>query len=259
MLISIKSFLHTLLLPPGGLLLLAIAGLCLLPRYRRSGVTLLCLAVGALWLLSTPIIADELSVAAERLPPLDLTKPVEAQAIVILGGGGYRPSAPEYAGAPAADMELLERLTYGAYVARKTSLPILVSGAQHEAQAMRSSLVRNFGADVRWTEDQSRDTFDNARYSARMLFPEHITRIVLVTSATHLWRATQEFKGAGFQVVPAPALVWAPPDRSELRYVPGADPLLRSQRALYELLGERVRVTLAALHIRRQPRLPHSP
>jgi len=251
-LVTLKSLLHTLLLPPGGLLLLAIAGLLLLRRHRTTGMTLLVVAVGALWLLSTPIIADELTLAVEKFPPLDLTKPVHAQAIVILGGGGYRLRAPEYGGAPAAEMEQLDRLSYGAYVARRTSLPVLVTGATNEAIAMSVSLSRSFGVTPRWVENHSRDTFDNARYSARMLFAEHITRIVLVTSSTHLWRATQEFQSAGFEVVPAPADVWAPREATESRFVPRPEALLRSQRALYELVGERVRVILAALHIRRQ-------
>lgn len=257
MLVTLKSLLHTLLLPPGGLLLLAILGLLLLRRHRRTGITLVTVAVCALWLLSTPMVAYELTRAADRFPPLDLTKPVQAQAVVILGGGGHRRSAPEYGGEPAADLELLDRLSYGAYVARKTSLPILVSGATHEAEAMRASLVRNFGVSVRWVENRSRDTFDNAHYSAQILFAEHIARIVLVTSDTHLWRATQEFKSAGFDVVPAPVPLWDLPEESKLAWVPGADALLHSQRALYELIGDRVRVVLAALHIRRQPVVSH--
>jgi uncharacterized SAM-binding protein YcdF (DUF218 family) len=251
-LVTLKSALHTLFLPPGGLLLVAIAGLLLLRRYRRTGMTLLIAAAGALWLLSTPIIADGLTLAAEKFPPLDLTKPLHAQAIVILGGGGYRFRAPEYGGAPAAEMEQLDRLSYGAYVARKTSLPVLVTGATHEAIAMSASLTRSFGVTPRWVENHSRDTFDNARYSAGMLFPEHITHIVLVTSSTHLWRATREFQSAGFEVVPAPSDVWAPRQHAGFRFIPGPEALLYSQRALYELLGERVRVVLAALHIRRQ-------
>ncbi|HXR92910.1 MAG TPA: YdcF family protein [Steroidobacteraceae bacterium] len=251
MLVTLKSMLHTLLLPPGGLLLLAIAGLLLLRRHRATGMTLLIAAIGALWLLSTPIIANELTLVAQKFPALDLSKPVDAQAIVILGGGGYRNSAAEYGGAPAAQMEQLDRLSYGAYVARKTSLPVLVTGTTDEAIAMSTSLTRSFGVTPRWVENHSRDTFDNARYSASMLFPEHITRIVLVTTSTHLWRATQEFRSAGFEVVPAPSdeLTSAAGD---FLFVPRSEALLRSQHAVYELLGEGVRVILAALHIRRQ-------
>ncbi len=252
MLVTLKTILHTLLLPPGGLLLLAILGLLLLRRHRRTGTTLVVVAVCALWLLSTPLIAYELTRATDRFPPLDLSKSVQAQAVVILGGGGYRVSAPEYGGAPAADMELLDRLNYGAYVARRTGLPILVTGATREAEAMRATLVRNFGVSVRWVDNHSRDTFENAHNSAQILFAEHITRIVLVTSDTHLWRATQEFKSAGLEVTPAPVQPWQLPEDVKFAWVPSADALLHSQRALYELIGDRVRVILAALHIRRQ-------
>jgi len=100
---------------------------------------------------------------------------------------------------------LLERLSYGAFVARHTGLPILVTGAPREAVTMQTSLVRDFGVPVRWVENQSRDTFENARYTAQMLKPEGIGRIILITSSTHLWRAVHEYEDAGFEVVPAPA------------------------------------------------------
>ena len=93
---------------------------------------------------------------------------MQAQAIVILGGGGQRRYAPEYGG-PAADPLLLERLAYGAYVAHQTGLPILVSGNGIEARAMRDTLVRNFGIEPRWVEDRAYDTFDNASNSAQLL------------------------------------------------------------------------------------------
>ena len=64
---------------------------------------------------------------SEHYPPLDLPRAADAQAIVILGGGGQRSFAPEYGG-PAADPVLLEKLNYGAFIARKTGLPILVTG-----------------------------------------------------------------------------------------------------------------------------------
>jgi uncharacterized SAM-binding protein YcdF (DUF218 family) len=147
---------------------------------------------------------------------------------------------------------LLERLTYGAYVARKTSLPVLVTGAPDEAVAMRTSLARDFGINVRWVEARSRDTFDNAHNSAQMLFADHVKRIVLVTSTTHLWRATQEFRSAGLEVVSAPAGPWGQREQGVFLFVPTSQGLMRSEEALYELLGERVRELLATLHLRRQ-------
>ena len=257
MLLDLKTFLHTLLLPPGGPLLLAALGAWLLGRgrtvlARRSGGVLLAAGLGSLWVLATPAVANRLSEAARRCPPLDLRVPVRAQAIVILGGAENHPVAPEYGGAPAAGCGLLERVSYGAFLAQRTGLPVLVSGDGIEAQAMRASLARNFHIEPRWIDDRSRDTFQNAAFSARILRPAGISRIVLVTDATHEWRAVQEFTSAGFDVTPGPEGAWQWHGRGPNRYIPNVSALAHSTEALYELIGDLVRRALIALDLRRQ-------
>ncbi len=254
---ALKTSLHMLLLPPGGPVLLALLGAWLAQRAatataRRCGAVLLVANLALLWLLSTPAVADRLEVAAERCPALDLARPVTAQAIVILSGGGMRAWAPEYGG-PAASQELLERVSYGAYLARHTGLPVLVSGNGREVVAMRATLLRNFGVEVRWADDESRDTFQNAAFSARILRAANVTRILLVTSAGHEWRSVQEFTSAGFTVVPAPAGGLSISTYSSVAYyLPNANALERATEALYELLGDVARRFLAASHLRRQ-------
>jgi uncharacterized SAM-binding protein YcdF (DUF218 family) len=256
MLIAIKTLLHTVLLPPGGPLLLATAGACLIARRgagvraRRTGWALLTAGLATLWLLAIPLVSDALGRAAQRCPPLDLTRPVQAQAIVILGGAAERLGAPEYGGEPAASLHLLERLNYGAFVARRTGLPVAVSGTPKEALAMSASLARDFGVRTRWVEDRSRDTFQNAQFCAQLLEPLGITRIVLVTSADHEWRAKQEFAGAGFDVVPAPVGLHVPRELGPQSLVPNVAALAYSTSALYEILGDLARQLLATLHLR---------
>jgi uncharacterized SAM-binding protein YcdF (DUF218 family) len=256
MLITLKMVLRTLLLPPAGPLLLAALGLWLsrrrAPHTARAGWLLVGAVLLTLWLLATPAIAAMLTRLAQRCPPLDLSQPVNAQAIVILGGGEARAFAPEYGG-PAAGIELLGRVSYGAFVARRTGLPVLVSGSAGEALAMRTSLARDFGIRTRWVDAQSRDTFQNAAYSSRLLRADGITRIILVTSGDHEWRALQEFASAGLEVVPAPTDLWAPPrEHNTLWYLPNSVGLLRSTEALYEMLGDAVRQLFAFTHLRRQ-------
>ena len=245
----LKALVRSLLLPPASPFIVAILGALLLRRWRWVGGVLLALGLGSLWLFATPVVADALQRLAEHYPALDLDKPTRAQAIVILGGGGARDYAPEYRG-PTPEYVLLERLSYGAFVARHTGLPILVTGAPREAVTMQTSLVRDFGVPVRWVENQSRDTFENARYTAQMLKPEGIGRIILITSSTHLWRAVHEYEDAGFEVVPAPQGVWAPRDMPALRFIPGAGGLERSNAAVYELIGEPMRRLQQALGVR---------
>jgi uncharacterized SAM-binding protein YcdF (DUF218 family) len=255
MLITLKIILRTLILPPAGLLLLATLGLWLsrqrATRAARAGCLLLGAALLALWLLATPVVASALTRLAQRCPPLDLSQPVNAQAIVLVGGGSARDFAPEYGG-PMVGSELLERVTYAAFLVRRTGLPVLVSGSAQEALAMRASLARDFGIRTRWVEGQSRDTFQNAAYSSRLLRADGVTRIVLVTSGDHEYRAVQEFAGAGLEVVPAPTDLWAPRPFSVIRYLPDPVALWHSSEALYEFLGNLARESFALTHLRRQ-------
>lgn len=254
MFITLKLVLRTLVLPPSGLLLLAGLGLWLLARQpagklaRKAGWVLAVTGLATLWLLSMPVVADALAHLAGRYPALDLAQPLHAGAVVILGGATPR-TAPEYGG-PAAGGELLERVDYGAYVARRTGLPVLVSGAPREAAAMRATLMRDFGITPRWVDGESRDTFENAQFSAKLLRAEGVSRVVLVTSGGHEWRAAHEFLSAGLAVDPAPVHVWAPHPHEFREYLPSPVALLQSSEAVYELLGNVVRQLLAATRLR---------
>src|SRR5271170_4405556 len=249
-LLRFKTLVKLLILPPIGPLLLAIFGIFMMKRRPRLARGCLILGVGSLWLLSTPVISDAVTRLAEHYPPFDLQSAAAAQAIVILGGGGQRTFAPEYGG-PAADPVLLERLSYGAYIARRTGLPILVTGFQIEAVAMRATLKRNFDTDTRWVDDQAYDTFENARNSVRMLKADGVHRVVLVTAASHMWRSVHEFTGAGIEVVPAPVGMFARRDLDISRVLPNPEALRRACAAVNELAGEPVRALLSAAHLRR--------
>jgi len=255
MFVTLKMLLGTLLLPPAGLLLLAGLGLWLLARSRgpgrarAAGLAFAVAGLVGLWLLATPVIAEALTRLAERYPALDLNRSVRGQAVVILAGGAER-TAPEY-GAPAVGLELLERVSYGAYVARRTGLPVLVSGGARDALAMRATLARDYGITARWVNGESYDTFDDAQLSARLLKADGIERIVLVTSSNHEWRAAQEFLSAGLAVEAAPVHVWAPHPHVIRDYLPDPVGLLQSTEALHEIAGDVARPLLAATHLRR--------
>lgn len=245
----LKILARELILPPISLLLLILAGAWLIRRQRRGGWPLFIVGFGSLWLLCTPVVADRLTQWAEKYPPLDPTRPVDAQAVVVIGGGEHRAYAPEYRG-PMADAVLLERLTLAAYLSRAYALPLAISGEQSEIAAMAQTLSRNLGVTPRWVEGNSRDTFENAQQSAQMLFPAGVRKIILVTSSTHEWRAVQEFAGAGFDVLPAPAGVFSTRERGIFNFLPSAGALQRSHAAVHELIGEPMRRLLSAGGVR---------
>jgi len=60
----------------------------------------------------------------------------------------------------------------------------------------------------------------------------------------------QEFKGAGFAVLPAPAGVWFTREYGVFQYLPSASALQRSYSAVYELIGEPMRRLLSAGGVR---------
>ena len=112
--LELRIFMKALLLPPGGPLLIGVAGLLIWTRRPRLGLALCTVSIVSLWLLAMPIVSDALTRATEGYPALDPTHLTEtqarAQAIVILGGG-VRRGAPEVGGdAPStyADLRLIE-------------------------------------------------------------------------------------------------------------------------------------------------------
>jgi len=246
---TLKTLVRTLILPPASPLILAWIGAMLVRRRWRSGWLLLAGGLASLWLFCTPFVADSLSAWAERYPALDPSRPTGAQAIVILAGGGQRLQAPEYAG-PVSDSLSLERVAYGAFLAKRTSLPVLVTGTDEETTSMQATLSRNFGVQTRWVENRSRDTYQNAHFSARLVRGAGIRRIILVTTSTHEWRAAHEFTDAGFEVVPAPEGMLSRREFGVFRFVPAATALVRSNAAVYELIGEQARRLQAALGVR---------
>ena len=239
------------MLPPAGPLLLVIIGVVVWRRRPRLARGLIIAGVASLWIMSTPVFSDALARMSERYPAASPAQLTNTQAIVILGGGGQRPWASEYGG-PEPEPYLLERLAYGAFLSRRTGLPVLVSGNGVEAEAMRQGLQRHFDINARWVDDRSYDTFENARNSAAMLKASGIARIALVTRGSHMYRSAQEFRATGLDVVPAPVGVWSERDRAPFRWLPNPEALNRSYQATYELIGEPVRRLLFLTHLRRQ-------
>ena len=241
----LKAVLKALVLPPTGPLLLTALGLALYGRSSRIGRSLAAFGVAGLFALSMPVVADLLGRMVDTSVPLDLEAARTAQAVVILAGG-IRRNAPEYGGDTLSALTL-ERVRYGARVARLTGLPVLVSGGsvlegEAEGKLMATALDREFGVPVRWIEASSRTTHDNAVLSARMLKEEGIDRVVLVTHAFDTRRAIAEFQAQGFAVVTAAMGVRGKSDRTPLDYLPSMGGLQRSYFATYEILANLVRV-----------------
>jgi len=242
-----KKIIAALVLPPTGPLLVALIGLAFLARRPKLGAALAWVGVLTLLALSLPSVSRALLHSLDQRGALDLAQTHEAQAIVILGGG-IRRDAPEYGGDTLGRLTL-ERVRYGAWVARRTQLPVLASGGvvyggTAEAVLMKRALEEEFGVEVRWTEARSRDTRSNARQSAALLLPLGITRVLLVAHGFDMPRATAEFTAAGLQVTAAPTLVATDRVSADhpIEWLPAMSALHLSYYALYELLAGAARL-----------------
>lgn len=241
----LKKLVSALLLPPTGLLLTALAGLALRRRLPRLGALLAWTGLLALLALCLPYTAGRLSALAGEPPPLQPEDARSAQAIVILSGGALE-YAPEY-GAASPKPATLERLRYGARLARRFGLPVLVSGGAPaggtpEALVMKETLERDFGVAVRWSESASLDTAQNALYSSDILERAGVKRILLVTHAVHMRRAQAHFAAFGLDVVPAPTRLREPFGVDTVfDLLPSMESLYASYLACHELAGQAVR------------------
>jgi uncharacterized SAM-binding protein YcdF (DUF218 family) len=236
--------LDTLILPPGGPILVILAGL-LLWRWRTWSLLFIGVGLTALYLFSTPLVASLLMAPIEPYEALTDAEleDTPAQAILVLCGGRYE-NAPEFGG-DTVSPRLLARLRYAAWLQRRTELPIIVSGGTRgidgppEAHLARQVLEDELGARVSMLEDQSLTTWENARLTQPLLKRQGIDQILLVTHAWHLPRAVYAFREAGVQVIPAPThfVHSSYPGKGLVHWLPSAGAMYNSYYALHERLG----------------------
>jgi uncharacterized SAM-binding protein YcdF (DUF218 family) len=239
--LSLTYLVGAVLVPPTSLVLLGLLGLGLQRRRPALGRALTGFSLAALLLLSLPLTSAWLMSRLEPPPLADARAVGDAQAVVILGGGVAH-GAPEWGG-DTATTHTLQRVRYGAWLAKRTQLPVLITGAAPkdghlgEAALMRDLLGQEFGVTVRWFDEQARTTAGNAREAAKLLHASGVQHIVLVTSAFHMPRAQRVFERAGLQVRAAPTGYFGYSDGpfrwSDL--VPSGDGLRVSYLALREM------------------------
>ena len=151
-------------------------------------------------------------------PPFSAPQAKTAQAIVVLTG---------------RNASMLE----AARLHRQTSLPVLASGGDGEAAAIKNYLEKNLQTPVKWTEGNSLNTEQNARFSADILTKAHVRKIILVTHAMHMRRAQAMFADQGFEVFPAPTDFSGRPEFRWRDLLPSSEGRKLAKSALHEVFG----------------------
>ena len=241
---ELAKLLSLLVYPLNQALLLCLVSLLLLLFNRiRAAFCAVLIGAGWLYLCSTAGFADYLMASLEDdYPARALSVTPDAEVIVLLGGAIR---GDVHMGTLGDLNQQADRLVHAVSLYKAGKAPRLLvtgggqAGNRSEAEIMYELLqVMGVPARAIIQEDESRDTHQNAVYTARLLNDIDVHKILLVTSAFHMRRAEGVFAAQGLEVIPAPT------DFQRLvgvSILPGVTPMVsnlwRSTYALHELLG----------------------
>lgn len=245
MYVGLVRAIESVVLPPGGLILLAVVGLAAW-RWRLGRLTTF-LALLGLYAMSTPQVAALLAAGLQTDRPVtpQQVRAAGTQAVVVALAGRQRP-ATEYGAEETLAPLSMQRLRYGAWLSRRTGLPLVVTGGAAEpggkalATLAAQILEEELGLRPLLAEADSDTTWENAHFTARLLEREGIRSIALVTSAFHMPRTRFSFEQTGLEVLAAPTGFYGddsgPPELSD--WLPSANAMLVSSYALHEYIGQ---------------------
>ena len=231
-----------LLLPPLVCLLPALVGLGVQRRRPRLGRGLVAVGLLSLWFLCSPFVGTRVLDLLQVDTPLAPSTALPGDAVIVVLAAGSEPRAAEYGG-PTVDSRTLVRLRYGCRLAKRSGLPMLVSGGSSWsgmpplAEIMAGVARDDFGVEVRYLESRSLNTFQNATRSVAMLRAAGVGRVVLVTDAFHMPRAKRAFAACGAVVLPAPIGFQQPPALSGVAFLPSYKGLRAAALGCHEMLG----------------------
>jgi uncharacterized SAM-binding protein YcdF (DUF218 family) len=242
---------YSSLIPPNLFILLMVIGLVLAWRWTRLGLVVATFGGALLYLVSTPVVADYLIGSVKNLAGAIPILPSDAPpgAIIVLSADYQKSeiSGQSFTVGPVT----LERLAEAAREERRLGLPVLVSGGTPDglddslAGMMSTVLEDDFRVPVRWREDRSRTTFENAAFSADILRRAGVPSALLITHCRDMARALWSFHAVGYPVIPA----ICSPQQAERRrsdeassvsvssFFPQVPSLFVSYLALHELIG----------------------
>ena len=263
---AIRNIIAELLMPPGIWILLALFAWVFFRKSSKIKTTLIGLSLTMIWITSTvafsqwfyqvsdhwmhwpePLQLTELAKQEEYLKNTQSNTKKNNQAIVILGGG-IRAGAkeiPEYQNQDVSS-EAITRLRMGARLVKITDLPILVTGGRPdkvklddlpEGQLMAMVLEQELQTPVKWIEDQSNTTQENAQFSAKILKQNQIDTIYLVTHVWHMPRSKMIFEKEELKVIPAPLGYNFKNSLTPLDYFPKGEGLSKTREIWHEILG----------------------
>ncbi len=226
---------------------IALANLWRKRREHRGRLLFLTVPFMLMMLISLPIVSRASVFLLERHHEPLATRPDHVGAIVVLGSWVARPKGNRLE--PRLGHFSTMRCIRAAELYRQGErCTVIVSGRMRSepdvepslAQLMADFLV-TLGVDEEdlIVEEKSRDTFENAYESCKLLRDRNIDHVLLVTDATHMFRAVRCFEGQGVKVIPA-GCVYSSGDFTDIGvsdFAPSAHAPSGVQRSFHEAIG----------------------
>jgi len=232
-----------LLLPPGVFIFLLLLSILFIKNLKLLK-SFLFLQILLIYSLSIPVTSYFLYQQLESIPALTEAqiKNNKVDVIVILSGG-IKAYQQEFHGPDIGYFTQL-RLRYGAWLQKQTALPVIVAGGIErndvtEAELMAQILSNEYALQGKiFVEKQSKNTYENALYSSKIMVSEDFRNYYLVTSAFHMPRALSSFKQHNKDVIAAPMgfyhntmdYLWGD-------FLPDSNAMWKNYLALHEIIG----------------------
>jgi uncharacterized SAM-binding protein YcdF (DUF218 family) len=232
----------SLILPPASPLIIMAMGFLIIRCCRSLGRFLVASGFLLLYVLSISPASNALLKPLETIAEPWRESRAGDDAIVVLGGGVGDLSWLELPAEPSCSSN--ERIIEGIKIYRKIHLPLVFVGGNGDPSRsvtpdadVMARTARALGVPVKdiIVENKSRNTFEGARALKNVIKG---TGIILVTSASHMKRASALFTKQGFRVKPAPTGYRCQPKKPAFQdFIPRAGNLEDSSIAISEYVG----------------------
>jgi uncharacterized SAM-binding protein YcdF (DUF218 family) len=240
----VKKIVTPFLVPPGiFVVFLLVSSLWFLRRKSRKASAVNFFLAFLVWIVSIAPVSDAMLRGLEA--QFSIPGNPEGDVIILLGGG-VDDVVPDLSGIGAPSEEMMGRIMTAVRLQRRLHIPIIVSGGiVFKDKKAEAPIVRRFLVDLGVpgeniiTEERSRDTIENARYSMKICGARGYSRALLVTSASHMKRALLSFRNAGMEVTPFPSGFKAMGKKNYgwEDFLPDAGELKKGSTAIRECIG----------------------
>jgi uncharacterized SAM-binding protein YcdF (DUF218 family) len=206
----VKKIIGPFLVPPGlFVVFLLVSSLWFFRRKNRKASAVNFFLALLVWAVSISPVSDAMLRGLEAQFPLPGNPEGD---VIILLGGGVNDVAPDLSGIGAPSEEMMGRIITAVRLQRRLRVPVIVSGGRvFKNKGAEAPVVRRFLVDLGVpeqeiiTEERSRDTIENARYTSKICDRQGYSRVLLVTSGSHMKRTLLAFRKAGMEVIPFPS------------------------------------------------------